>query len=61
MYLYLKVGLYLKGICNYNQIHLKLPTKGKALPDIIWLQSQDRICFTPVQQWAGNTEKSGLQ
>ena len=43
--------LYLKNICKYNQIHIKikmLPTKGKALPDINWLRSQDRIFFTPV-------------
>ena len=52
MYLYLKwksqKGMYLKSICKYNQIHIKLPTKGKALPDINWLRSLDRMFFTPV-------------
>ena len=28
----MKFGLYLKGICKYNQIHIK--KNGKALPDI---------------------------
>ena len=39
----------------------KLPTKGKALPDINSLRSQDRLSFTPGQEWAGSTEKIGLQ
>ena len=34
IFLYLIFGLYLKSICKYNQIHKKIPTKGKALPDI---------------------------
>ena len=45
------VGLYLKSICKYNQIHINitiLPTIGKALPDINWLISLDRMFFTPV-------------
>ena len=28
----------------------KLPTKGKTLPDINWLRSQDRKLFTPGKQ-----------
>ena len=39
---YLIFGLYLKSICNYNQIHINitiLPKKGKTLPDINWLRS----------------------
>ena len=51
--LYLIFGLHLKSICKY----IKLPTKGKALPDINWL----RMFFTPGQEWAGSTEKIGLQ
>ena len=54
MHLYLKItkghifvfGLYLKSNCKYNQIHIKnfiLSTKGKALPDINWLRSLDRM------------------
>ena len=36
-------------ICKYNQIHTTIPTKGKALPDINWLRSEDRIFFNSGQ------------
>ena len=50
-YLYFIFELYLKGICKYNQIHIKmsiLPTKGNALPYINWLRSLGRMFFMPV-------------
>ena len=59
--MYLILGLYLKSIYKNNQIHKQIPTKGKALPDINWLRSQDRMFFTPGQEWAGGTAKIGLQ
>ena len=40
-------GLYLKSICKYNQIHITITKKGKALPDINWLR-RDRMSFKPV-------------
>ena len=43
---YLIFGLYLKSICKYNQIHIKLPTKGKAMPDINWLRSRQNVFYT---------------
>ena len=27
------------------------------MPDTNWLRSQDRMSFTPGQEWAGSTEK----
>ena len=64
IYLYLIFGLYLKkNICKYHQIYsctYKLPIKGKALPDINWLRTQDRMFFTPGQLWAGSTERIGM-
>ena len=55
---YLIFGLYLKSICNYNQIHINitiLPKKGKTLPDINWLRSHfmSMVC----QLWAGRQQR----
>ena len=45
--MYLILGLYLKGICKYNQIHIKiLPTKG----DINWLRSLIRSRQAPLRK-----------
>ena len=67
VYLYLKItkrhifDLYLKNICKYNQIYIQITTKSQTLPDINWLRSQDRMFFTPGQEWAGSIEKIGQQ
>ena len=54
-------GLYLQNTIKYISNYQQKVTEGKTLPDINWLMSQDRMFFTPGQEWAGSTEKIGLQ